>query len=242
MKIKSNILGIAILILIFGGILSTSLLNIWRTESKKVPRTFKEGQYEGNYDPNDIRGSYSFKDVSNAFDIPVDILKKAFHISDDVNAENFKNKDLEKYFEDYNIGEVEIGNKSVKLFVSLYTRLPLPIDEDIYLPNSAVEILKSTNKLTDTEIEYLNSHTVEINNVNKYKNEDDIEHVEKENTVTGQTTFKDLLDLGLSKQAIKEIIDSELPNLNMLVRDYCSNNGMKFSEIKAKLQEKVDEL
>ncbi len=238
MKVNRNIMGLILLIMFFGGIGISKLTGTWSTESSKVPSVYKEGDFKGQYDPSDIRGSYSFSDVSKSFSIPLDVLANAFGV-DEKESTTFKNKDLEAKYSGL---EKEIGTSSVKLFVALYKGLPYDIEgEDTYLPQTAVKILKETNKLTNEQLEYISNHTVEISN--NTTNTTTISHDESSPYfVNGNTTFKELLDWGLSKEDIEKIIGGEIPGTGMTTRDYCVDKGIQFSSIKTALQEKLDSI
>ena len=53
----------------------------------------------------------------------------------------------------------------------------------------------------------------------------------------GTTTFQQAMDAGLTKEQIEEIIGGPMPAANTAIRDYCSQNGLSFSEIKTKLND-----
>lgn len=245
MKIKSNTLAILVVFILFGGIFASSAMNIWKSECTKTPSRIKEGVFEGEYNPEDIRGSYSFKDVSELFGISLEDLTYAFNIPKEIEASQFKNKDLEKLYDNQ---EFEIGNGSVKLFVALYKGLPYELQEDTYLLENAVQILKDKADLTKEQLEFLDSHSIDITevNINKDVNTNiDVEqeeHEEEYAAVKGKTTFKDVIDWGVSKDKIEEIIGSSLPNHVMNIRDYCIDNGLSFSTVKSVLQEEVDKI
>lgn len=255
MKIKPNFLGLIIVVILFGGVFASSALNLWKTDSPKIPQKFAEGEFAGKYDPSDIRGSYAFDDVSSAFSIPVEDLKYAFGLSEDIDTSIFKNKDLESIYGSLEDGK-EIGNGSVKLFVALYTGSPYEMDEETYLPKPAVDILKAKASLTEEQVDYLDNHMVDItafsqkstvdlsnpSNENKASNtqENSEDHYIDEKLVRGKTSFKEVLDWGVNKETIEKIIDGEIPNTNMLIRDYCTDNGLEFSAIKSALQSEVD--
>lgn len=250
MKIKPTFLGLMIVVILFGGIFASSALNLWKTESVKIPEKFTQGDFAGQYNPADIRGSYAFDDVSNAFNIPVEDLKYAFGLSQDIDTSVFKNKDLENIYGSLEDGK-EIGNASVKLFVALYTGSPYEMDEETYLPKTAVDILKAKASLTEEQVDYLDNHVVDIttnvdnsipHNQNTISNtqENSENHYIDEKLVRGKTTFKEVLDWGVSKETIEKIIGGEIPNTNMLIRDYCTDNGLQFSTIKAALQNEVN--
>lgn len=68
------------------------------------------------------------------------------------------------------------------------------------------------------------------------------EHVTPSGTVTGRTTFQELLDWGISKDAIQQIIGSDLPTPSIGVKDYVTGKGLEFTSIKTQLQAEVDKL
>ncbi|MDF2889816.1 MAG: 4Fe-4S binding protein [Clostridia bacterium] len=162
-RMKAAVLGVLLMAVIFGGIGVSSALNMWSTTSEKVPVTIQTGSFAGEYDPSDIRGSYSLKDIENAFNVPVSVLGKAFGISDNENLDSFQVKNLESIYEDLNSQGTEIGTASVRLFVGLYTGLPITLD-DSFLPKPAVDMLLEKGNLTDEQQAYAKSHAVDISN------------------------------------------------------------------------------
>lgn len=161
MKIKSYILPIVILVILFGGVGISKTLGIWKTESTKVPATIKSGAASGEYDPSDIRGSYSLKDISSSFNIPVEVIGEAFLIkSSDLSS--FKVKELETIYASLKDSGAEIGTSSVRLFVALYSELPYEPSEETYLPKAAVDIIKSKVNLNEEQLKYIDSHTLNI--------------------------------------------------------------------------------
>lgn len=67
------------------------------------------------------------------------------------------------------------------------------------------------------------------------------EHVAPEKTITGKTTFQELLDWGVPQDAIQKIIGSDLPAATTIIKDYVNGQGMEFSTIKSQLQTVVDQ-
>ncbi len=68
------------------------------------------------------------------------------------------------------------------------------------------------------------------------------EHVAPGRTVTGKTTFQELLDWGVSKEAIQKVVGGELPDPATVVKDYVAGKGMEFPTIKTALQAEVDQV
>jgi hypothetical protein len=160
MKIKTLTLAIVLFAIFFSGIYSSNLAGLWKTESSKTVRTIPDGDSSGQKNPADIKGSFSFSDISKNFEIPVEDLQKAFDIKNVDNIEEFKCKDLEVYY-DENLSN-EIGTGSVKMFVALYKGIEYEIEEDTYLPNIAVNFLKEKGNLSKEKLEYIEEHVVDV--------------------------------------------------------------------------------
>jgi hypothetical protein len=162
MKIKSIPLGITILVILFGGIFFTTLMNWWQTTNTKVPETFQTGDFAGQANPADIRGSYYLADITKAFNVPSEDLKKAFAIPAETDSASFQVKQLEAIYASAAAAGTEVGTGSVRLFVALYAGLPFEIVEGTYMPAPAVEILKQRGQLTPEQAAYLDAHTITI--------------------------------------------------------------------------------
>ena len=157
MKIKAKTMGIIIFALIFGGIGLTAVTGLWGTKSSKIPVIYQTGEAAGSYDPSDIRGSYSFAEVSSLFDIEEEILFEAFSIPEDTDASAIKLKELEALSEQ---SGYEIGTGSVRVFVALYKNLPIELGES-YLPESAAVLIRDKNvSLSKEQSDYLEHYTI----------------------------------------------------------------------------------
>lgn len=77
MKLSSVAVAVIVVVSIFGTIGATALTGVWQTEGDRVPRLITDGEYEGSYDPADIRGSYTFADIESAFAVPATKLAEA---------------------------------------------------------------------------------------------------------------------------------------------------------------------
>lgn len=156
MKIKPQSAILIVLAIFISGITITSALGIWTTTSSKFPAKLKDVQYSQAYDPSDIRGSYTFSDISRLYNIPIDDLAVAFKV--ELKKEpDFKCKDLGVIYGD---AQYEIGTASVKMFVAYYLGLPYNPTEETYLPDAAAKILTDKGNLTPEQRDYLGSHTM----------------------------------------------------------------------------------
>ena len=68
------------------------------------------------------------------------------------------------------------------------------------------------------------------------------QHVAPAGTVTGKTTFQELLDWGVTKEAIQKAIGGEHPTSTTIIKDYVTGKGLEFTALKTLLQAEVDKL
>jgi len=255
MKLNSFTLAGLIFVLLFGGIGFSSVMNWWQTESEKIPVKYSEGEAAGQYNPTDIRGSYTFGEVSELFEVPLADLQTAFRIPADTDPAAYPLKSLEEQFAGL---PVEVGTASVRMFVAFYKGLPFDLStaEETYLLEDAVAVLEQQGKLTPEQSSYLSAHTISAEltpqapaaeaqeNTAAPESDPQVEptvHAAEEYAVTGKTSFQQLLDWGVPQDTIETVIGEGMPAPQTLVKDYASAKGLVFSDLKAKLQEKVDE-
>ncbi|MBI9048179.1 MAG: hypothetical protein JEZ00_02070 [Anaerolineaceae bacterium] len=260
MRIPSKWLAGITIFFIFGGIMASTWLGWWQTKSTKVPARFSSENYIEQYNPADIRGSYTFGEVSSLFNIPLSDLKIAFALSyDDISI--IQLNQLEEIFTEAADNGKEIGTSSVQLFTAYYNNLPFDAMDE-YLPQSAVSILLEKAQLSVERITYLESHTVNLDDfgineeipapipANEQEKQDEgasvepilteQEHSETEDyIIKGNTTFREVLDWGVSEETIKSILGNPMPNPLFTVKDYCMQEGLSFGSIKASLQLEV---
>src|SRR6056297_401129 len=161
MKLRSPQIAILSFLFVFGGILISMLAGAWQSESSKIPAAYTSGEFEGEYNPADIRGSYTFSDIAEAFGVPADMLVEAFGFKERENAEELQIK----LFEDvYGIIDgKEIGTDSMRLFVALYLERPYTPEEDTGLPLRAVQSLLEAGKIDpENASEYRQDYAVDI--------------------------------------------------------------------------------
>lgn len=199
------------------------------------PLKFTSGEFEGQYNPADIRGSYSIADISKYFDIPVSVLCEAFQIPVE-EADNVQNKYYNSIYEGLVGSGKSVGNGSMVVFVSIYKGIPFELHEPEYLLESAKNILTSLRQLSEEEMDYLEKYSVTIEEASPINiaDLDSIDEHEEEHDdefrIYGQTTFGDLIQMGLTSEQISAIIDAPTPDLSTKVKDYCVTNGLGFSE------------
>lgn len=232
MKLNQKSIAILIVVILFGGVFVSDAFGLWKTESSKVPAKIQTGEFAGEADPADIRGSYTFGDIERVFPITAETLGEAFWVVE--NPESFQLKRLEEMYPSE--GEFEMGTSSVRYFVARYTGLPYQQTGEEGLFPIAIELLKREGKISEEEAQTIPVMNPEIVlQVEEAPKETVVEeHVEP--LVKGNTTVADLLELGLSEEEIVSII-GEYESKGELVRDVCNGNGIAFSAAKLTLQE-----
>ncbi|MCF7928979.1 MAG: hypothetical protein K9L68_08810 [Spirochaetales bacterium] len=240
-EIGERSLAIVITAVFVAGIGLTMTFNLWTTEASKTPAIYTEGEFAGEYNPADIRGSYSLGEIGRLFDVPVEDLSAAFHI-DDENAAEFQPKYLEKIFE--GIQGYEIGTDSVRLFVAAHTGRPFTPEETTALPRTARPILKERFEETGRPVENLESYTFleTTETAGKDPEEAASETSEKAYEVRGKTTFGELLTWGVAEEDLAALLGGKTGPRSSSVRDWCIEEGIEFSMVKNEIQRLVDQL
>ncbi|MCA1954807.1 MAG: hypothetical protein LDL12_06610 [Anaerolinea sp.] len=247
-RLGSKWLTVLIVVILFGGVGLSSALGWWATENRKVPSRYTEGEAAGEYNPADLRGSYTLGEVSDLFGVPLPILAEAFELPATTDAASYQLKSLESLYPD---ASVEIGVESVRLFVAWYKGLPYEAQADTYLPASAVRILQS-RPLSSAQQEYLASHslgTPASTQVAETQQSTPLAqatsegtHTPSDRTITGKTTFQQVLDWGVSQAQIEQVLGKEMPAPTTVIKDYATQQGQEFSTLKTALQALIDQV
>jgi hypothetical protein len=256
MTLTSKPLAALVVVILFGGIFFSSAMGWWQTESTKEAAKITSGEFAGQANPADIRGSYTFGDVEKNFGVPPAVLAEAFSVKDS-NLAAFTVKSLEGM---YTGSAQEIGTSSVRLFVALYKGMPYDLSTDIYLPESAATILRTRN-LSSEQTAYLAKHTVpnpgaapatsapqtapqatQAPAAQPTPKAETPAASSTDRTVKGTTTFGDLLGWGVS-QATIEVLGTSMPAAQVTkIKDYCTEKGLNFETIRPALQAEVDKV
>jgi hypothetical protein len=245
MKFKHIHIFFAIIIIVGGGILLTSHLELFDTDRSAEPLKLTEDVY----DIADIRGSFTMAEIEKFYQVPPQAIIEAFNLKADTDPSLFKLKDLKEIYQEVEVeGETyAVETDTVKVFVSLYSDIPYTSEETSYLPERAVEYLIKEDKLSQEEQNYWKNHTFKLALI-----EPDKEHpiVEKEETtqpvteeetktisITGKMTIAEILAMGINEEKFKEITGLEVPEDKTLpIRDFFSSQDLEFSLYKEKLE------
>jgi len=251
MRIRMKAAGAVLPLLFLAGIGGTMLSGDWETVSSKQPVKFEAGEFAGQSNPADIRGSYTLENITDAFGVPVEVLARAFGLAGEADPSQTAVKELEAMYGP--VEGLEIGTDSMRLFVALYLGLPYTPAEDTGLPRSAFDLAAGEGKTAPEVLDSLKGQVVDLPSGEAAAPEaaageapaaPAVEgtgsggsgETAEAPVITGKTTFSDLYSWGLSREAVQEVLGSEPGPAGMSVRDYCLEKGVEFQEYKTRLQ------
>ncbi len=245
MKVKILPLAALVAAAFAFGIAGASALGYWITESGKSPARVAEGPFAGQPDPADIRGSYTFGDVENAFGVPASILAEAFGFRDRP-ASEVKAKDVEAAYAG-KTGDMEVGTDAVRLFVAAWKGMPFEPEPTTALPAGAAALLEG-RELHPATAALVRSRTAggdagfgTLRDAASPSSSPAEAARPAAPEVKGQTTFGDLEAWGLTEDGIRQALGGLKPGpASQTVRDYCLAAGVEFSEVRARLQDLLD--
>lgn len=254
MKLTSKSLAVIVVTVLFGSILFTTAMNWWQTVSTKTPAVFKDGEAAGQYNPADIRGSYTFADIEKSFGVPAQTLAEAFGMPAGTDAAAIQVKSLEAAALD---PDFEIGTASVRLFVAFYTGLPYDLSVEAWVLPAGAKILREHGLLTAERETFLAAHTAgevaaapaPVITPTAVTPAPTPEHAvgsgsgegsPTDRTVRGKTTFAEILGWGVTGDALRGALNGDLPASNLAVKDYVEQKGLDMTSVRAALQALVD--
>lgn len=208
------------------------------------PMVLTAGEFAGQYNPADIRGSFTIEAISRYYNIPLSVVCEAFHIPEE-EAANIQNKHFKYIYAGLEKSGKNVGNGSMIVFVSMYKRMPFNVHEPEYLLEPAADILKSLGTLSAEELDYLDKYVVSLDEAAPIPLDTFIPPADHDTDkqIYGRTTFGDLLDMGIPKDKIEAIINAAMPGNEVRVKDYCVQNNLAFSDyVRPELYELIYDL
>lgn len=240
MKLSNTAIAVVVVVAFAGGVLGAQMAGVWQTESSKIPARYADGDFAGEYDPADIRGSYSFGDIEEAFDVPVAALAKAYGVGDVDNPGAVQVKTLEEAFEGLH-EELEIGTDSVRLFVAKYLDRPITVADSTGIPETAIPILEERGTVDDDLLSRIVALPAEATTGVAADPPPEEEEEREDRTIRGMTTFAELLGWGVPEEDLAELFGGSIGPGSAALRDYAKEVGMEFSVVKEQIQALVDE-
>jgi hypothetical protein len=215
MRIHPIFYGILVLTVFFGIILGFQAAGIWSISGKVDASGTAIGPSAD--DVNTIKGWMTLEQISATYNVPLADLLQQFSLPADTPATTAV-KDLESVtFEtaalrDWLQSRAQEG--SVPLAEPTQQSTTAPVTPTA----QPVSAPAAETTLTPTD------------------------HVVPTGIITGKTTFQELLDWGVSQDAIQKAIGEGLPAPATVIKDYATGKGLEFAAIKTLLQDEVDKL
>ncbi len=253
MKIRYVHIFFAIIIILVGGIWLTSQVGLFATtrSASSTPlqggggrqiqpvatESIAEGVSTELFDVANTRGSFTLVEVEQFYKVTPEVIIEAFSLSRDTNPSTFQLRDLKEIYAPVEIdGQMyEVETDTVKVFVSLYSGIPYVSDETFYLPEKAVRLLISENRLTPEEESYWEAHTFNLESLAQ----DELAIVQESGAVsfTGNTTIAALFSMGLNEETFKEITGFEVPeDTTITIRNFVFTHDLGFDDVSEELE------
>lgn len=210
MKIKPIVYGIIVISVFFCIIFGFQAAGVWST-SGKVDSSGKAIQPSSS-DPTTIKGWMTLEQVVNTYNVPLSDILTQFNLPVTTPITTAV-KDLES----------DTFNTSA-LIAWLQSRT-LPTN----IPAAINEATSPTPVATQGPTEISETLTPIAT-----------EHLAPDRTITGKTTFQEMIDWGVTIESIQTIIGEPITDYNVVIKDYAVGKGLAFSDIKTLLQAEVD--
>jgi hypothetical protein len=211
MRINPMVYGVLVLIVFVGIILGFQAAGVWSVSGKISSSGDQVQPVAGDVDT--IKGWMTLEQISTTYNVPTAEILKQFELPADT-APTTAIKDLETDL-------FSVTN----LRTWLQSRMqPVTPSQDI-----SITVTPPNEQITSTPAVSAPVTPVPT------------DHVTSDRTVTGRTTFQELLDWGVPQEAIQKVIGSDIPAASMVVKDFIAEKGMEFPTVKSQLQSLVDQ-
>jgi hypothetical protein len=213
MRLSPILYGVFVLVIFLGVVNGFKAAGIWSISGKIT--SSGEAVQPLAEDVNSIKGWMTLEQITTAYNVPLVEILSYFNLPADTPASTAI-KDLES--EEFSVTDLRDWLQSGPGPTPEATPTIPPAPPTVTLATPTVIII-------DEPIEATPSPT---------------EHVAADKTITGKTTFQEIIDWGVPEEVIRQIIGSDLPVHSMVVKDYITQQGIQFSTIKTALQVEVD--
>ena len=212
MRIPPVVYGIFVVVIFFGTILGFQRAGVWSVSGKIT--SSGEAVQPSAADVDSIKGWMTLEQIATTYDVSLEDILKQFDLPPDT-APSTAIKDLETDL-------FSVTNLRDWLQGRIEPAQPVLTDEPVSTPTQE---LPSVPTVTETA---------------PLATPLPVDHTPTDKTITGKTTFSELLDWGVPQEAIEKIIGGDIPAPALVIKDYVTEKGEAFSTIKTSLQAEVD--
>ena len=225
MRINPLIYGVLVLTVFFGIILGFQAAGIWSI-SGKVDASGEEINPSVS-DVNTIKGWMTLDQITAAYNVSLASILQEFNLSADTQG-SAAIKDLESDL--FSVTTLRIWLQS------LASPLSATVEGTPSVQAEPTAVVVSTPALTQSLPTAATSAPTSTPPVTATV------HAAPDKTMTGKTTFQNLLDWGVTPEAIENVIGTKIPDTSMIIKDFLTTNGMDFSTIKSLLQNEINKI
>lgn len=212
MRINPILFGVLVVIVFFGSILGFQAAGIWSISGKVSANGEAIQPIAG--DVNSIKGWMTLEQISTTFNVPMEEILQNFGLPLNT-PPTTAIKDLESESFDTTALKTWLGQKNNPAVPTTKEDNSNPISSS---EETATSTIDETTQLVPADQSSSNR------------------------TITGKTTFQELLDWGIPKEKIEKIIEAELPERSLVIKDYLTSRGVEFSTIKNQLQTELNKI
>jgi hypothetical protein len=220
MRINPILYGFLVLTVFFGIILGFQAAGIWSI-SGKVDAAGEEINPSAE-DVNTIKGWMTLEQITATYNVSLADLLKEFELPADT-LSSTAIKDLES--DQFSVTNLRTWLQSQ----DQSTSLPAQANNATPVPNQPIVPTEGPTQSSGLTSENSTPATPAPT-----------EHAAPVKTITGKTTFQELLDWGVPVDSIQNIIGGALPPPATVIKDYVTGKGLEFAAIKTGLQSEVD--
>jgi hypothetical protein len=213
MRIQPFIYGILVLSVFLGTIFSFQAAGFWSVSGKLTADG--DAVQPSTMDVNTIKGWMTLEQITATYDVPLVEILKQFDLPSDTPAATAI-KDLESDL--FSVTELRAW---------LPNRIGTEPGDETYTSSGLVSTPTATP---------ISTPSPEMPSATPFSTV----HVTTDRTITGKTTFQDLLDWGVPRETIQVIIGDDLPSASIVIKNYVTQKGTDFLPIKTGLQEALD--
>lgn len=210
MKIKPIVYGIIVITAFFGIILGFQAAGVWST-SGKVDPSGKAIQPSVS-DPTSIKGWMTLEQIVATYKVPLAEILTQFNLPATTPITTA-------------VKDLESDTFDTSALIAWLQSRTLPIE----VPSATLEPIITTSATPQVATEIIEAITPAAT-----------EHLAPDRTITGKTTFQELLDWGVTTETLQNVLGEPITDYNLIIKDYAVSKGLAFSDLKTLLQTEVD--
>lgn len=243
---KLNFYSITLIIflsfaLFIGGSMYTGY---WQTERAATPKIIEAGSFQGQYDPYDIRGSYTIEEILTLYQIP----KQDFYTGLELPASlptSSKLKELESIVNGEEYFEVSDVRDFVAFYLGIIPEIPENSEhETVTIGDLATESTTNAQESNAYTQDSQDNQSGEFGSGLGNPNDPTIDHDNKSTTTpTGGTTMAQVYEWGISREMMEKQFEVNFDHLGIstetTLRNFSDQTGIKMYDIKEFISSKM---